>query len=324
MRSETIRLDSPARPEFHPELRRAAFLIPRFSFGPRSVKLLERIRTRRALRNPPALADVSIRDEFLARGDGSSLRLRVYSPAASHAPRAALLWIHGGGFIMGHPEHDEAQNIGLCRDLGMVVLAVNYRLGPQHPFPEPLDDCHDALAWLHANAAELGIDSARIAVGGASAGAGLAAGLALLTHDRRELPIAFQLLIYPMIDDRTALRGDIDHRSLRVWSAKSNHTGWQTYLGHEPGGAEVPSYAAPARRHDLSGLPPAWIGVGTCDLFMDEDITYAARLNAAGVSCALEIVDGAFHAFDLAAPASALAANFRESWTEALRRNLKI
>jgi acetyl esterase/lipase len=231
--------------------------------------------------------------------------------------------MHGGGFVIGSPERDQAQSIELCRRLNIVVAAVKYRLGPDHPFPAPLDDCYHALAWLHARARPLYIDTARIAVGGASAGAGLAAGLALLAHDLHELPIAFQLLVYPMIDDRTTLRADVDERSLRVWSADSNRFGWRSYLGREPGGRDVTPYAAPARREDLTGLPPAWIGVGTSDLFHDEDVAYAARLNEAGVPCTLDIVDGAFHAFDLVAPKAGVVADFRRSYFDALGAALR-
>ncbi|MCB2073213.1 MAG: alpha/beta hydrolase [Novosphingobium sp.] len=321
--TERSRFTGNAEPRFHPELRRAALLIPRFSLGRKSSGWLRRMRSRRPVPQPPALPDVAIRDEHIDGPDGNTIRVRIYSPASSAGPRPALLWIHGGGFIIGYPEINEDQNIELCRELGIVVAAVSYRLGPDNPFPAPLDDCHAALAWLHENAGTLGIDKARIAVGGASAGAGIAAGLALLAHDRGDLPIAFQLLVYPMLDDRTAMRTDVDGRWLRVWSAESNRFGWQSYLGCAPGSHEVSAYAAPARRADLRGLPPAWVGVGTCDLFLDEDIAYAIRLNDADVPCDLKIVEGAFHAFDLVAPKSRVVGEFRRSIAEALQANLR-
>jgi acetyl esterase/lipase len=320
--TDRVQFDGLAEPQFHPELRRAAAFIPRFSVGPKTANLLRALRRRRPVPPPPAVADVSIRDEHIARPGGDPLRIRIFSPSAAGGPRPALLWMHGGGFIVGHPESDQARSIALCRSLDIVVATVNYRLGPNHPFPQPLEDCHEALAWLHAQAGTLGIDPARVAVGGASAGAGLAAGLALLAHDRGGPPIAFQLLVYPMIDDRTSLRTDIDERRLRMWSRRSNYTGWRSYLGQEPGGQGIPAYAAPSRREDLSGLPPAWIGVGTCDLFLDEDIAYAARLNAAGVPCTLKMVPGAFHTFDLVAPKAHVAADFRQSYFDALQAGL--
>ncbi|HUD28156.1 MAG TPA: alpha/beta hydrolase fold domain-containing protein, partial [Novosphingobium sp.] len=145
-------------------------------------------------------------------------------------------------------------------------------------------------------------------------GAGLAAGLVLFAHDRGEIPVALQLLVYPMLDDRTALRSDVDQSNLRLWNSRSNLLGWTSYLGRAPGGDDVPDYAAPARRGDLHGLPPAWIGVGTCDLFHDEDVAYARRLREAGVPCTLVVVDGAFHGFDLVGQKARVVRDFRESY----------
>jgi acetyl esterase/lipase len=229
-----------------------------------------------------------------------------------------MLWIHGGGFILGTPEQDEANIVRMCRELGIIVGAVNYRLGPDYPFPAALHDCYAALAWLHGAAGELGIATGRIAIGGNSAGAGLAASLAQYAHDEGTIRVAFQLLIYPMLDDRTTNRTDIDQTRLRLWNSKSNIVGWTTYLGKVPGGADLPDYAAPARRKNLEGLPPAWIGVGTCDLFHDEDVAYATRLQEAGVPCTLKVVAGAFHGFDLAGEANVVQ-DFRQSYMEAMR-----
>lgn len=307
-----------AEPQFHPELRRSARLLPRFSFGPKSTSVIRALRNLRPIPSPPAPVDVSIRDEYIQGPDGQPLRIRLFSPTSSKNPRPALLWMHGGGFLFGHPEHDQAQSIKLCRQLDMVVAAVSYRLGPNHPYPAPLHDAYAALAWLHAQASALNIDTTGIAVGGASAGACLAAGLTLLAHDRGELPIAFQILIYPNLDDRTALRTDIDERALRICSVETNRFGWLTYLGRQPGTEYIPAYAAPARRNDLSGLPPAWLGVGTLDLFHDEVFSYASRLNEAGVPCTLKLVEGAFHAFDLVAPNANIVADFKQSYFDAL------
>jgi acetyl esterase/lipase len=302
---------------FHPDLRRTAFWIPRLSFGPTLTRLANRVQGRRAA-TLPKVAGVTVRDEIIQGGDGQPLRVRLYLPDDVGAPRAAMLWVHGGGMIIGSPEQDEAQNLELCRDYGLVIAAVAYRLSLQRPFPAPLDDCYAALAWLRSQAGALNLAPDRIAVGGASAGAGLAAGLALLAHDRKQGALAFQLLIYPMIDDRTALRTDVDERRLRMWTTKSNRFGWRSYLGREPGGGDVSPYAAPARRLDLSGLPPAWIGVGTCDLFHDEDVVYARRLAAAGVPCTLKVVEGAFHGFDLVARGAPVARDFRQTFYAAL------
>lgn len=310
---------------FHPELRRAARLTPPITYDPMVTRLVNWMMRRRAGRPARAVDGVAIRDEIIAGGDGQPLRVRLYSPASPNSSaspgvgRSAMLWIHGGGMIIGIPELDAAMNVELCRRLGMVVAAVDYRLSPGHPYPAPVEDCYAALAWLHAKAETLSVSPDRVAVGGNSAGAGLAAGLALLAHDRKALKVAFQLLAYPMLDDRTTLRTDVDDRRLRLWNTKSNRFGWRSYLGREPGGDDVPAYAAPARREDLAGLPPAWIGVGTCDLFHDEDLAYARRLRAAGVPCQLKVVEGAFHGFDLIAGKTRVAREFGASYFEALR-----
>jgi acetyl esterase/lipase len=264
---------------------------------------------------------VTIRDVFTAAADGHQVRLRLYLPAQPTG--AALLSIHGGGFIIGSPEQDEAGNIALTRELGLTIAATTYRLAPGHAHPTAVEDCYAALRWLHGNAAELAIDPQRIAIGGNSAGGGLAAGLVLLAHDRGEVPVDFQLLVYPMLDDRTALRSDVDDRRLRMWHTASNRFGWTAYLGQPAGSRDVSEYAAPARRADLSGLPPAWIGVGTCDLFHDEDLEYARRLTAAGVPCELHVVEGAFHGFDLVKDA-AVVKDFRRSYVAALKRGLAL
>jgi acetyl esterase/lipase len=320
---ERIRADGSPEPPFHPDLRHAAFFIPRFSLGPRTAGLIRALRQRRPVPRPPALADVAIGDEYIEGPDGDPLRIRLFSPAASaSAPRPVLLWMHGGGYVIGHPESDQAHSIALCRELDMVVAAVDYRLAPDHPFPAPLEDCYQALAWLNAQSAALNIDTARCVVAGASAGGGLAAATAQLARDIGEIAIAFQLLLYPSLDDRSGLRTDVDERRLRIVSTATARFGWRSYLGREPGG-DAPPYAVPARRADLAGLPPAWIGVGTADLFHDESAAYAARLNAAGVPCALEIVGGAFHAFDAVVPKAGVVAAFRRGYFDALRAALR-
>jgi acetyl esterase/lipase len=225
-----------------------------------------------------------------------------------------MLWIHGGGFVMGSAAQDDALCRHFAEELGIVVASVDYRLAPESRFPVPLDDCHDALAWL---ADRPYVDATRIAVGGASAGGGLAAALAILARQRGEVSLSFQLLTYPMLDDRTGCRTGIDERHFRLWNNRSNRFGWQSYTGLAPGSPGVTGLAAPARCDDLSGLPPAWIGVGTLDLFHDEDLDYAERLSAVGVECAVVEVPGAFHGFDLVAKATVVR-QFRASQVAAL------
>jgi acetyl esterase/lipase len=310
-------------PAFHPDLYPVARFLPR-SVHPELIVRFLRMRER--LRRSPKIpkvprADGVIAEDVLVPGQGGrdSIRIRLYRPEALDGPVPAMLWIHGGGFVMGDSEIDEVSNIAVVRETGIAVASVNYRLAPRHPFPAPLDDCYAALRWLHAEAKTLGVLPERIAVGGSSAGAGLAAGVALMAHDRKEVSIAFQLLIYPMLDDRTALRTDIDLSGVRLWNNKCNRFGWRSYLQKLPGSADVHPYAAPARRDNLTGLPSTWIGVGTFDLFHDENLEYAKRLAESGVPCELRIVEGAYHGFDLFSPKADVVRQFRKSYVSALR-----
>jgi acetyl esterase/lipase len=303
---------------FHPDLMLGR-LIPPFSFGPRLTAMLQRAK----ITAKPAPDDMVIEDVTGPETDGAaSVSLRLYRPKNLATPAPALLWIHGGGFIQGAPEQDERTSIAFARNLGMTVAAVRYRLSPQHPSPAAIEDAYAGLLWLFAEAESRGIDPERIAIGGASAGGGLAATLAPYAHDRGEVRPAFQLLVYPMLDDRTVLRTDHDTRNVRVWTPGSNRFAWTSYLGGEPGGADVSPYAAAARREDLSGLPPAWIGVGTLDLFHDEDVVYAERLAAAGVPAELFLVHGAFHGFDALFTRAEVSKEFWREQARALRRAL--
>ena len=239
---------------------------------------------------------VGARRTVPADGGRPAVDVVTYEPVARTRPSGALLWIHGGGYVLGDPAMDDAWCSQVATQLGALVVSVDYRRAPEHPFPAPLDDCHSALTWLVEHAGELGVDRERIAVGGESAGGGLAAALVQRAHDDG-LPVCFQLLVYPMLDDRTVTRAAAGDWAL-VWPPPANRYGWTSYLGVDPGGDEGRPYAVPARRADLSGLPPAWIGVGTVDLFHAEDVTYARRLRAAGVDCDLHEVPGMFHAAD--------------------------
>jgi acetyl esterase/lipase len=216
--------------------------------------------------------------------------------------------------MLGHAGQDDALCRRFARELGITVAAVDYRLAPAHPYPAPLEDCYAALLSL---AGMPTVDESRIAIAGASAGGGLAAALALLARDRREIALAAQLLLYPMLDDRTADRPDPDARHRRLWNNTSNRLGWNAYLGDAD-----PDVAVPARRRDFSGLPMTWIGVGTLDILYDEAVTYAHRLRAADVPCKLEAVPGAFHGFDAVAPKTGVAARFFGSQCDLLRAAL--
>lgn len=242
--------------------------------------------------------------------------------ASVGAPRGAVLFLHGGGFV-GGTARLLAPQLRRAKALGYLLAAVDYRLAPATPFPGALEDCYAALLWLHDHAHELGIDRNRIALLGESAGGGHAAMLAIAARDRGQVRPCFQALVYPMLDDRTGSSRRLPpHIGTLVWKAEDNRKGWSALLGRPAGSANPPAGAVPAREQNLVGLPPAWIGVGGIDLFAEEDIDYARRLNNAGVPVELIVVPGAFHGFEIIAPQSAVAQQFVTSLEKALARAL--
>jgi acetyl esterase/lipase len=223
--------------------------------------------------------------------------IRVFVP---ETPRCsgALLWMHGGGLVVGRAAQDDRRCAATAREVGIVVVSVDYRLAPEHPWPIPLNDCLAAWRWLQEHARNIGIDSACIAIGGQSAGGELAAALAQrLVAEGGIAPVA-QWLFSPMLDDRTAANRNLDDLRHFVWNNRDNRFAWRSYLGLEPGSESVPEYAVPARREDLTGLPPAWIGIGSVDLFCAEAQRYADRLRASGIDVILDVVPGAPHGFE--------------------------
>lgn len=227
--------------------------------------------------------------------------VRVHRPRRTN-DLPCIYWIHGGGMIRGSYVSGDAQLQSWAERLGCVAVAVEYRLAPEHPYPAGLDDCYAGLRWVHEQAEGLGVDRGRIGVAGYSAGAGLAAGLALLARDRGELPVAFQLLQCPMLDDRCGTRSS--QWQVPPWYPATNATAWHAYLGGRPG--RVPAYAAPARATDLRGLPPAFLSIGGADIFLDEDVAYALALVHADVPTEFHVYEDAPHGFDLFAPESAV------------------
>ena len=284
--------------------------------------LRERAAERRAEMPPaPAPDGVSVEDRFVTGPEGApDVMVRLYRPTTLPAAAPALFWIHGGGMVGGSVEMSDAYCGGLAERFSALVTSVEYRLAPEHPFPAPIDDCYAGLRWLAAAADELGIDRGRIAIGGASAGGGLAAGLALLARDRGEVAVSFQLLVFPMLDDRNTTRSSHTIADPRVWNRDSNLVGWNAYLAGRAGADDVSPYAAPARATDLAGLPPAHINVGTLDLFVDEDVAYAQALLAAGVPVELHVYPGAFHGSPNLVPSSALSQRWVADEQAALER----
>lgn len=206
--------------------------------------------------------------------------------------------------------------------VGCVVVSVDYRLAPEHAYPAALEDCYAALTWCAERHGDLGIDASRIAIGGESAGGGLAAATALLARDRQGPAVRYQLLAYPMLDDRNNTPSALEFVDIPSWSSQHNGSGWRAVLGENAGGVDVSPYAAPARETDLSGLPPALIQVGELDVFRDEDILYATRLMQAGVATELHVYPGAFHGWDAAVPEASQSVGAVQERIAALRRAL--
>jgi len=307
--------------KIHPDLQGVVKWFPKVTFSRKNLWLVNFLMH---LIPSPSLIDGIPVENILIKGENGQgrLRLRLYKSNCPTSPTPVLVWLHGGGYILGKPEIDDRTCAKFVQELGITVISVDYRLAPKHPFPAGLNDCYAALKWVAAHAEEYHFDPERMAVGGSSAGGGLAAALIQLAHDRQEIKPVLQLLLAPMLDDRTLLKRDIDESSSFFWNQKSNRFAWEAYLGGEYGLGELPAYSVPARRADLSGLPPAWIGVGELDLFFEENLAYAQRLKEAGIPCQLEVVPGAFHGFDIFDSKVQISKDFRNAQICALKRYL--
>ena len=315
MRSGDARFDP--TPYVNPELRRyVAPMLEITSTGLNAETLAEQ------RKEPPFLAPLPTpsytRQTISGPGSAPDVSIYIVNAKADGPPRPAILHIHGGGFVLGtaHGWIRCAQDAAAALDC--VVVSVDYRLAPETRFPGSLEDNYAALKWLYANAARLGVDRSRIAVMGESAGGGHAAMLAIAARDRGEIPLVYQALVYPMLDDRTgSTRKAPPHQSMIGWTPANNRFGWGALLGIPAGSPRVPYGSVPARIENLRGLPPAFVGVGSIDLFVDEDIDYARRLANAGTPVTLNVVPGAFHGFDLMP--SSLVKPFRNSLYGAIR-----
>ncbi len=265
---------------------------------------------------PPELEAVSCAERFIpgAPGDPDVRVLHYTPPGAAKALRPAVLEIHGGGYVIGNADMSDVSNRLVALSLDCVVVSVDYRLAPETAWPGSLNDNYAALCWLAGNAAELGVDPARIAISGGSAGGGHAAALALHARNVKGPAICFQLIDYPMLDDRTCTDPDPHpYAGEFVWTPQLNHFGWKSLLGAEPGSQDFHETAAPARAADLAGLPPAFISIGALDLFLDESLEYTRRLARAGVPVELHVVPGAYHGSGMVAdaPQSQMVAELR-------------
>ena len=252
--------------------------------------------------------------------DHGEVDLYIFEPEdkVDHGP--AVYWIHGGGYILG--TGDEPTFIRDWLDLGCTVISVDYRIAPEHPFPAGPEDCHTGWLWTVANAGKLGIDPERIAIAGASAGAGMCAGVALMNRDRKGPQPAYQMLLYPMLDNLHATdSGRLEGHA--VWSRESSLNAWEMYLDGTPGEKASP-YAAASRATDVSGMPPTCVSVGAVDLFRDECIAYAQLLMAQGVATELLVFPGMFHGGEIFIPDVQVSRDMRASIYSAMRRGLDL
>jgi acetyl esterase/lipase len=240
-------------------------------------------------------------EEWIPRKDGSKLRICIFKPLKPKENVPGVLWLHGGGYALGMPEQAQIMAKRLIEVSDCVVVAPDYQLSVEAPYPAALEDSYEALLWMKSNANALGIKDNQLMVGGDSAGGGLAAALTLYARDKREVAIAFQMPLYPMLDDRMTSKSSKDNNA-PVWNSKSNFNGWKLYLGELFGTSNIPYYAAPARAEDYRNLPPTATFVGELEPFRDETIQYVENLRKAGIPVEFEIFKGCYHAFEQMCP----------------------
>ncbi len=267
----------------------------------------------------PPNPNVTSEDRTVPGSEGApDLKVRIYRPMDATGTLPGIYFIHGGGMILGDIDGEDAVATMLCEHVDAVVVSVEYRLAPEHPYPAPVEDCYAGLVWMARNAGELRFDPDRLAVYGGSAGGGLTIATSMLARDRGFPALRFQMPIYPMIDDRNETPSCHEITDIGLWDRAGNIEAWQWYLGD----GKADQYAAPARAEDLTGLPPTYIDVGTVDLFRDEDIAFATRLMQAGVPTELHVNPGAYHAAEVFAPDATLSQRIWARRIEALRRAL--
>lgn len=302
----------------HPELREVLLQLPKF-YLPEDLEAARR-------NEPPAFRksdQVTIYDQQIKGSDGHAFKVRIYEPSGqSEAPRPALLWIHGGGYVMGYPDVDDNLCQEIVETVGCIIFSPDYRLAPEHPFPAGLEDCYSTLLWIEQSAESYHVDLSRLAVAGPSAGGGLTAALTLLARDRKGPKICFQMPLYPMIDDRNITPSSHEITYAGVWNRQNNIAAWNMYLGDGPRD-EVSPYAAPIRAENLAGLPPTYTCIGQLDPFRDETIEYVTRLAQAGVDVEFHLYPGGYHAFEVAVPDAEISKRARNEYIGALSRALQ-
>lgn len=313
LRENTMELDYK---HLDPELAPALEAFPALDLDRSNITKMRELLASRP--QPPSSVDVMQETRTIASPDGE-VDVIVYRKT-DRPSQPAVVWIHGGGYILGNAEDERARVF--AHEFDCTVFSVDYRLAPEHPFPAGPNDCYAALSWVMNDASALGIDRTKVVLGGASAGGGMAAGVALMNRDRDKFQLKLQLLLYPMIDNlHCTPSGEIENHP--VWKRRTSFNAWEMYLDGEPGDAASP-YAAAARAEDLSGLPPAYICVGSEDLFRDEDLEYARRLHAAGVPCEYAIFPGVYHAGESFVPTARISQRMNASILNAVRHALEV
>lgn len=277
-----------------------------------------------ALTPEVAVPDPSIsHEEISISGPGGKIKLSILrSRTSAGGARPAVLYFHGGGMVMGNQLFSLGLVLEWIKQLDVIVVSVDYRLAPEHPAPAALDDCYAGLVYVSKNASSLGIDSDKVMVAGSSAGGGLSAGVAIMARDRNGPSLIAQCLICPMLDDRMCTVSSSQFYSEGTWTGKSNIAAWDMYLSGKRGKDGVSLAAAPGRAtsQQLRGLPPAWVDVGSAELFRDEDIAYANKLWEAGVQVELHVWPGAFHGFDMFTPEASVTKVCLESRLQWVKR----
>ena len=244
--------------------------------------------------------DLSYEERYITTGQGRQLRILIFYPPKRSENAIGVLWLHGGGYAIGAPDQDDYYYKLLLKAKDCVIVAPDYSLSIDLPYPAALEDCYESLLWMKQNASELGIRRDQLFVAGNSAGGGLTAAVTIYARDRREVSIAFQMPIYPMLDDRMITPSSMNNHT-PVWDSQKNEAAWKLYLGSLYGTDQVPPYAAPARLTDFSGLPPAYTFVGDLEPFYNETLIYIEALKKAGIPAEVDVYPGCFHGFDAVA-----------------------
>ncbi|OLS40746.1 alpha/beta hydrolase [Bacillus sp. MRMR6] len=306
----------------NPELLPALELFQDLELRP---EYLPAIREGMAQMRQPANVDesISLTDEVIVGPDANPLPLRIYRPKLNNETLPVLLWIHGGGYVLGSVEDNDELCMNFVKEARCVVVSVDYRLAPENPYPAPIEDCYSALKWIADHAKSLNIDSNRIGVAGASAGGGLTAAVTLLARDRQYPSLCFQMPLYPMIDDRNNTPSANEIKEGLVWNQKTNEAGWRMYLGALYGSDDIPSYAAPARAENFSNLPYTYTCVGQLDPFRSETLTYVSKLAEAGVDVEFHLYPGAYHGFEVLNPATEVSVRAVTEYIQAVKNGFE-